>query len=141
MQLPVSVVMIVKNEEAFLAASLGSVANHVSEMIVFDTGSTDRSREIAKGLGARIESYSWDHDFSAARNYAASLATHDWIFFLDGDEIVSAQAWDELARLLTDSDIAAYGILQRNYAREPFASAWTYGSLPQEIQNQFPGLE
>ena len=82
----VSLCMIVKNEEQFLETCLKSIKNYVDEIIVVDTGSTDRTMEIALNHGARLESFQWNGDFSAARNYAKSFATKDWILQLDADE-------------------------------------------------------
>jgi tetratricopeptide (TPR) repeat protein len=78
--------MIVRNEEANLPACLGSVCDLVGEMIVVDTGSTDRTREVAARLGARVHDFVWCEDFAAARNEALRLATGAWIFWLDADE-------------------------------------------------------
>ncbi len=78
--------MIVKNEEHNLPACLGSIRDLVDEMIVVDTGSTDRTREIAARFGARVHDFAWVDDFSAARNESKRLATGEWIFWLDADE-------------------------------------------------------
>jgi len=58
----------------------------VDEIILVDTGSTDNTIEIAKGMGVNIYYYEWQNDFAAAKNYALSLAKGDWIIFLDADE-------------------------------------------------------
>ena len=74
MSVPVSVCLIVRNEER-ASDCLDSVAPFVAEMIVVDTGSTDRTREIATSYGARATDFSWCDDFAAARNFATRLAT------------------------------------------------------------------
>lgn len=84
--LPISLCMIVKNEEKYLADCLASVQGLVSEMIVVDTGSTDRTVEIAKNFGAKVPFFEWINDFSAARNFAIEHATQPWILQLDADE-------------------------------------------------------
>lgn len=76
----ISLCMIVKNEESVLARCLDSVRHLVDEIIIVDTGSTDRTKEIAQGYGARIIDFPWNDDFSAARNFAFSHATMDYIF-------------------------------------------------------------
>ena len=81
----ISLCMIVKNEEAMLCRCLDSVKDIVDEMIVVDTGSTDRTVEIAESYGARIFSYPWDGSFSNARNFALRKATMDWIMIMDAD--------------------------------------------------------
>ena len=82
----ISLCMIVKNEAAQLPQSLHSVANHVDEIIVVDTGSTDDTVKLAEAAGAKVFTYDWSNDFSAARNISVSHATGDWIFVLDADE-------------------------------------------------------
>lgn len=82
----ISLCMIVKNEERFLEGALHSVAGVVDEICIVDTGSTDRTLEIAHAFGARVASVPWQDDFSQARNAALALATRRWIFVLDADE-------------------------------------------------------
>jgi len=65
-----SLCMIVKNEENNLLRCLKSVKEIVDEMVIVDTGSTDRTVEIAEGFGANVYYYKWNNDFSAARNFA-----------------------------------------------------------------------
>ncbi|HEX5442639.1 MAG TPA: tetratricopeptide repeat protein [Pirellulales bacterium] len=78
--------MIVRNEEASLAACLASAVDLVDEVVVVDTGSADRTQEIARGHGAKVYDYAWRDDFAAARNESLRHAGGDWIFWLDGDE-------------------------------------------------------
>jgi glycosyltransferase involved in cell wall biosynthesis len=78
--------MIVKDEEACLERCLQSVQGHVDEIVVVDTGSTDRTVEIARRFGARVYHHPWENDFSRHRNQSLSYATGDWILQLDADE-------------------------------------------------------
>lgn len=85
----ISVCMIVRDEEAMLAECLASVQHQVAEIIVVDTGSQDRTREIAATCPkVRLFEYVWHDDFAAARNFALEQATQPWILSLDADEIV-----------------------------------------------------
>jgi glycosyltransferase involved in cell wall biosynthesis len=84
----VSAAMIVRNEERFLAGCLDSIAGLVDEIIVVDTGSTDRTPDIAAAHGARVRHHRWREDFSAARNEALDHAAGDWILYIDADERV-----------------------------------------------------
>ena len=86
MQPRISLCLIVKNEAANLPACLQSAADLVDEIIVVDTGSTDRTKEVAAGLGARVFDFAWCDSFAAARNESLRHATGAWIFWLDGDE-------------------------------------------------------
>lgn len=85
----ISLTMIVKNEERCLERCLKSVAPHVDEMIVVDTGSTDNTKGIAKACGAKVYDYVWENDFAKARNYALSKASGDWHLVLDADEYIT----------------------------------------------------
>ena len=84
----ISVCMIVKNEEAVLARCLDSLQQIADEIIIVDTGSTDRTKEIAALYTSRIYDFTWVHDFSAARNFAFSKATKDYIYSADADEVL-----------------------------------------------------
>ena len=86
-----SLCMIVKNEESCLGRCLESVHDHVDEIIIVDTGSTDRTVEIAKSYGARIYHHPWENDFSKHRNQSLSYATGEWILQLDADEELFAE--------------------------------------------------
>jgi tetratricopeptide (TPR) repeat protein len=87
-QLPegISLCMIVKNEERFLAECLESVKDVVDEICIVDTGSTDRTVAIAQSYGARIEYREWRNDFAWARNEALAMAKYRWTLILDADE-------------------------------------------------------
>lgn len=84
-----SLVMIVKNEENKLRRCLESVKNIVDEMIIVDTGSTDKTKEIALEFNAKIFDYKWDNNFAKARNYALKNSNGDWNLILDADECIS----------------------------------------------------
>ncbi len=93
---PISLCMIVRNEERFLRDALTSVEGVVDEMCIVDTGSTDATVAIAESFGARISYISWRDDFAWARNAALAMATGAWIFVLDADETLAP---DSRARL------------------------------------------
>lgn len=78
--------MIAKNEEKHIARCIESYKDIADEIIVVDTGSTDQTVNIAKGLGAKIFHHEWNNDFAKAKNFALDKATGDWIIFLDADE-------------------------------------------------------
>ena len=78
--------MIVKNEEKNIEHALSWGKGHVFEQIVVDTGSTDRTVEIAESMGAKVFHFEWIDDFSAAKNFAIEQASGNWIAFLDADE-------------------------------------------------------
>jgi tetratricopeptide (TPR) repeat protein len=113
--------MIVKDEENNLSACLESAAGLVDEMIVVDTGSTDRTREVAARAGARVFDFPWSGDFAAARNESLRHATAPWIFWLDADERLDAENRGRLGRLFDSlqDGIVAYSMKQVSLPSEP----------------------
>ncbi|MDR2599228.1 MAG: glycosyltransferase family 2 protein [Oscillospiraceae bacterium] len=85
----ISLCMIVKNEEKNIKSAIESVDGFVDQIIVVDTGSTDKTIKIARNMGAKIYHFDWIDDFSAAKNFAIEKATSQWIIFLDADEYYS----------------------------------------------------
>lgn len=122
-----SLCMIVKNEEQHLARCLLSVKPAVDEMIVVDTGSTDKTKDIARAYGARVFDFPWTDDFSAARNHSLSLAAGDWILVLDADEVISSLDYTALDRIVRNKPAkpVAYSMVTRNYTNEVSAQGWT----------------
>ncbi|MDI6793453.1 MAG: glycosyltransferase [bacterium] len=82
----ISLCMIVRDEESQLPRCLASIKDLVNEIIVVDTGSKDKTMEIARAFGARVYEHPWQNDFSAARNISLSYAQSDWVLILDADE-------------------------------------------------------
>ncbi len=96
----VSLTMIVRDEEANLPACLGSARDLFDEVIVVDTGSTDRTVEVARLFGARVFDFVWVGDFAAARNAALARATGDYAFWLDADDVIEPPQRERLKALL-----------------------------------------
>jgi len=111
----VSLCMITRNEEHFLASCINSVHHIVDEIIVVDTGSTDKTREIAARYGARVFFFPWQDDFAAARNYSLAQATGEWILVLDADEILEPVQAEAFARLLARPEVEGYFFNIRSY--------------------------
>jgi glycosyltransferase involved in cell wall biosynthesis len=105
-----SAALIVRDEERFLEACLRSLVDRVDEIVVVDTGSSDRSREIAGDLGARVLSFAWEDDFAEARNAAVDAARGDWVLYIDADERVVEFDRGEVERLLAARDHACYTV-------------------------------
>ncbi|MEC2055481.1 glycosyltransferase [Peribacillus psychrosaccharolyticus] len=99
-----SLCVITKNEEKNIKKCLESVNGILFEKIVVDTGSTDRTVELAKNSGAKVYDFKWIDDFSAARNYAISKAKGDWILFLDADEYIEPEQSLVLKNLVSIAD-------------------------------------
>ena len=89
-KIPVSVCIIAKNEERYLEECLKRIKPYGFEIVVTDTGSTDKTREIAEKYADKVLDFPWINDFSAARNYCAEHASNSWIIALDCDEYVES---------------------------------------------------
>lgn len=114
-----SLCMIARNEEYYIADALKSVQGLVDEIVVVDTGSSDRTTEIAKEYGAKVFFAEWQNDFAAARNEALKHATGDWVLILDADERVPDSMKDNLRALLIPTEQAiSYLLYIRNYLHE-----------------------
>ena len=123
----VSLCMIVKNEEEYLPRCLKSVIPVIDEMIVVDTGSTDRTKEIARAFGAKIYDFKWTDDFSEARNFSISKASGRWTFHLDADEVISSLDYEAFRKIIRQSATKknAFLINTRNYTMDVNQVEWT----------------
>lgn len=110
----ISQCMIVKNEEKNIERALSWGKGIVSEQIVVDTGSTDRTVEIARQMGAQVYHFEWIEDFAAAKNYAISKANCEWIAFLDADEYFNEE----------DAKKVLYYVEQLRDSYDSIISAW-----------------
>jgi len=123
----VSACLMVKNEEELLPQCLDSIRDWVDEIIVVDTGSADRTVEIARSYGARIFHQAWEGNFSKHRNYSIEQATGDWIFIIDADECFYKEDVPQLRRLLDQPD---YRIISINVYNVGGANQDTVTFLP-----------
>ena len=92
--------MIVKNEEKNIRRALSWGKDIMCEQIVVDTGSSDRTVEIAREMGAKIFFFPWINDFAAAKNFAIDQAKGDWIAFLDADESFTPEDTKKIPEIL-----------------------------------------
>lgn len=136
----ISVCMIAKNEEAWIGECLDHLKGFATEIIVVDTGSTDRTMDIAREKGARVSQIKWENDFAKARNVSLSKATQGWILIIDPDERVSAKDLERMKALTTTKDVMAYSFNSRNYTRNPVVSGFmpSKGDYPSE-EKDYPG--
>lgn len=111
----ISACLITKNEENNLAKCFDSLQGIVDEIVVVDTGSTDKTVEIAQRYGATIGWFDWINDFSAARNHALSLATGEWALWIDADEQLDPSCQAEFRKGIVRSHIGGYSIEIVNY--------------------------
>jgi len=116
--------MIVKNEEQFLEQCLNSVKSLVDEIIIVDTGSNDKTKEIAKKFTNKIHDFTWCDNFSAARNESLKHATGDWILVLDADETISERDHQKVKELLGNTGKVGFSLIHRNYTNNSNATKW-----------------
>jgi glycosyltransferase involved in cell wall biosynthesis len=105
--------MIVKNEELNLPKCLQSVKNAVDEIIILDTGSTDKTPEIAQQFGAKVYYFQWCNDFSAARNEALKYVTGDWVLVLDADETLTPEIIPQIREAINIDDYLLINLVRQ----------------------------
>jgi glycosyltransferase involved in cell wall biosynthesis/Flp pilus assembly protein TadD len=140
----VSLTMIVKNEEASLPNCLRSAAGLFDEIIVVDTGSTDRTREVAARLGAKVFDFPWRDDFAAARNESLRHATGDWVFWLDADETLDEANRGKLLNLFNSlkGDKNAYVMMQLCLRQAPLPGEMGGDTAVEQVRlfRRLPGI-
>lgn len=112
-----SLCMIVKNEEEVLKRCLESVADLMDELVIVDTGSTDRTKEIASEYTDKIYDFAWTGNFSEARNFAFSKAEGDYIYSADADEVIDQENRERFL-LLKKTILPEIDIVQMKYGNQ-----------------------
>jgi len=107
----ISLCMIARDEEPRLRECLQSVRAYVDEMIVVDTGSRDRTPEIARELGAKVIESQWRDSFSAARNTSLEQATGDWVFWMDADDVLPPESGEALRQAVAGAGDEVLGFV------------------------------
>ncbi|MBD2002569.1 MULTISPECIES: glycosyltransferase [Cyanophyceae] len=127
--------IIVKNEEASLPRCLSSVKDLVNEIVVLDTGSTDKTVEIAKSFGAKVYYFEWCNDFAAARNEALKYVQGDWVLVLDADEVLTPEIVPQIKQTI-ESD--RYLVI--NLIRQEVGASQSPYSLVSRLFRNHPDL-
>ncbi len=133
-----SLSMIVKNEEKYLRDCIESVKDIVDEIIIVDTGSSDGTKLIAKNYNAKIYDFTWNDDFSAARNEALKYTTGQWFIYLDADERLKKSDGAKLLKILRNSkpDIGAYVVtIESEHLQLDNSTELHRGGYPRIIKN------
>jgi glycosyltransferase involved in cell wall biosynthesis len=130
--------MIAKDEEKNIARAINSVNSIVSEIVVVDTGSSDRTKKVAAGLGAKVYDFKWSNDFSDVRNFAKSKCTMPWILVLDADEVVSKKDLNKV-KALAESNDDACSFVQRTYSNKPAKLKWNLNDNQYEESKGYAG--
>lgn len=113
-----SACLIAKNEEKHIEHCLRSLDSLADEIVVIDTGSTDRTQQIANSLGAKVGVFEWCDDFATARNASLELATGDWILWIDADERLDVDSKTSLVSALVRPHFGGYTIQILNFLNE-----------------------
>jgi len=115
-KIPVTVAVPVKNEEANIARCLERLGRF-EEIVIIDSGSTDRTREIAEGFGARVVDFQWNGEYPKKRNWFLmnKQPTTPWVFFLDADEYVDDAFCNALEAAVARQDIDGYWLHYDNF--------------------------
>jgi len=114
----ISLAMIVRNDASRIERALRSVAGVVKEMVLIDTGSTDGTQDIARGLGATVFEREWPDDFSMALNWAYELVNYEWTFRLDSDEWLLPGSVELLRSFESREDVFAATIIREDYTKD-----------------------
>jgi tetratricopeptide (TPR) repeat protein len=112
-----SVCLVTRNEEKKIERALRSVTPLAEEVVVADTGSTDRTVAVAEGLGAKVFPFQWADDFSAASNFALDQARGEWVLWLNPDEELLSVTRERFNALLNGKDAFAYSLRVRQQLR------------------------
>jgi hypothetical protein len=122
--------MIVRDASSTLGACLASAKNVVDEIVIADTGSKDRTPEIAREYGARVVEIPWKDDFAAARNEALTHVRSEWVLSLDADERLDPESINFIPDLLRANKVAGYLVTIRNYVTSLEDRIWDRPAKP-----------
>ena len=137
-EMGISLCMIVKNEEDWIENALGSVSSVVDEIIIADTGSTDRTLDKARRFSPKVFHYKWTDNFAEARNFTLAEARHPWILVLDADECIAASDLP-LIQAAVKNAADGYHLNQRNYTFGNQIVGWSPNSGKYAEGKAYPG--
>lgn len=132
-----AVIILTKNEENNIVDVINNAKKCTDEIIIIDSGSTDRTVELAEIAGAHVSFRAWDNDFAAQRNFGLELTNAEWVLYLDADERMNEVLIAAIKKATTDgSSHAQYRLLRRTVA---FGREFRYGVLaPDKVKRLFP---
>lgn len=125
MENSLSVCIITKDNEKTIGNVISSVISIAGEIVVVDTGSKDKTKDIANSLGCKVYGFSWNNNFSDAKNFAVSKATGNWILALDADETISELDARKIKQTIEKKNqFLGYYLIQRNYSNSMGDFGW-----------------
>ena len=131
-----TVVILTKNEELNIVEVIDNAKQVTDEVLIVDSGSTDKTIEFAELIGAKVIYREWDNDFAAQRNFALEHVKTEWVLYLDADERMNLELISSIRKVLKKPNKAIYKFLRRNSA---FGKTFKYGVLaPDSVLRMFP---
>ena len=119
-------VILTKNEEKNIIDVVCNCKQLTSNVLIVDSGSTDKTVELAKQNGAKVVNREWDNDFSAQRNFALAQVDTEWVLYLDADEILNPKLVEAIKDVLSSNRDEQYAIKRKSVA---FGKEFNYGVL------------
>lgn len=131
-----TVVILTKNEEENIIDVIKNAAQLTKNILIVDSGSIDKTVELAKEAGAQVVYRAWDNDFSAQRNFALDKVETEWVLYLDADERLTESLIAEIKKVINENKKALYKFERRTSA---FGKDFKYGVLsPDYVKRMFP---
>lgn len=132
----VTVVILTKNEERHIVDVVRNAKTITEHVLIVDSGSTDRTVELAEANGAKVVYRAWDNDFSAQRNFALQYVETDWVLYLDADERFNKELQNCITVAVEGNQEKQYTMMRRIYA---FGLEYKHGIFsPDEVPRLFP---
>ena len=129
-------VILTKNEEEIIQQVINNAKKCADYILVVDSGSTDKTVELAKSAGAQVVYRAWDNDFSAQRNFALDKVETEWVLYLDADERLTESLIVEIKKVIDKNKQALYQFERRTSA---YGKDFKYGVLsPDYVKRMFP---
>jgi glycosyltransferase involved in cell wall biosynthesis len=131
-----TVVILTKNEEKNMVDVIQNAKKVSDKVLIVDSGSTDKTVELAEANGAKVVYRAWDNNFAAQRNFALEYVQTEWVLYLDADERINDELAEAIKKVAKDSKKAMYRFIRRNSA---FGKDFKYGVLgPDSVVRMFP---
>lgn len=131
-----TIVVLTKNEECNIVEVINNAHTITNYVLIVDSGSTDKTVELAEKYGAKVVYRVWDNDFSAQRNFALEYVNTEWVLYLDADERMNEELCNSIVKVVNSGQQKQYSVLRRIYA---FGFEYKHGIFkPDKVLRLFP---